>query len=75
MDFDASRAQLNQPDLFKRFRVPDRGQPLREAGLKPDDLLLVFERGGAQRALTVKQMIYHHLAQGTLAEQPYLITF
>ncbi len=75
MTFDASRASLKSPDFFRRFRVSGNGKPLGNAGLKPQTQLLVFERGGKRRALLRHQMIYHHVAQGELAGEPYLITF
>ncbi len=68
MTFDAKRAMLKGPDMFSRFRTP-------ETGLNPKEQLLVFERGGEQRALILNQMAYHHVAQGELAGEPYLVTF
>jgi len=73
--FDARRAILRGPDQFQRFDVPDEGERLADAGLDADAALLVAERGGESRALIVKQMAYHHLAQGTLAGEPYLVSF
>jgi hypothetical protein len=73
--FDAARAQLKGPDQFKRFRVPDSGESLAAAGLKHDDWLLVAERGGVRRAFFLNHMAYHHVAQGTLAGEPYLVSF
>lgn len=75
MDFDAQRARLSGPDLFPRFRVSGEGTPLESAGLSPDTLLLVFERGGEWRALLQNQMTWHHVAQGELAGEPYVVSF
>jgi hypothetical protein len=75
MDFDASRAMLHEPDDFPRFRVPDRGSPLASAGLSRKEALIIVERGGARRALSLRQMAYHHLAQGELAGEPYAVSF
>ncbi|MEZ4380813.1 MAG: DUF3179 domain-containing (seleno)protein [Nannocystaceae bacterium] len=75
MDFDASRAMLGQPDDFPRFRVPDRGEPLASAGLKPKESLIIVERGGARRALSLRQVAFHHVAQGELAGEPYAVSF
>lgn len=72
---DPTKAMLKGPDFFARFRVPVGGEPLREKKLKPDDLLVVIERGGEDRAFLVSQLAYHHAAQGELAGEPYLITF
>ncbi len=75
MTFDAKRAMLKGPDMFSRFRTPETGVPLASTGLNPKEQLLVFERGGEQRALILNQMAYHHVAQGELAGEPYLVTF
>jgi hypothetical protein len=75
MVFNSDRAILKDPDQFKRFNVIGNGVPLNEANLKSKELLLVFERGGERRALLQKQMMYHHVAQGELASEPYLVTF
>ena len=75
MVFDSERAILKGPDQFKRFNVTNNGVPLNEAHLKPKAVLLVFERVGERRALLQKQMVYHHVAQGELAGEPYLVSF
>ncbi len=73
--FDAARAQLKEPDMFERFRVPDRGEPLREARLSDDASVMLVERGGETRAFLIHQLTYHHLAQGELAGEPYMVSF
>jgi hypothetical protein len=75
MVFDSNRAILKNPDTFKRFNVTSKAIPLKEAKLNPNEVLLVFERCGERRALLQKQMVYHHLAQGELAGEPYLVSF
>lgn len=75
MTFDVERATLKTPDHFRRFRILGNGTPLHSAGLKQRAQLLVFERGGQRRALLRDQMSYHHVAQGELAGEPYLVTF
>ncbi len=75
MTFDADRAIFKGPDQFERFRVEGPGKPLGEARLKPDEDLLVFERQGVRQALIAHQMAYHHLAQGFVASEPYLVSF
>ncbi len=75
MDFDISRAKFLKPDGFPRFRVPKSGEPLAKAGLKPKESLIIVERGGLRRALGLRQMAFHHFAQGELAGQPYLVSF
>ena len=75
MVFDSERAILKGPDQFKRFNVTGNGVPLNETNLKPKDVLLIFERAGERRALLQKQMVYHHVAQGELAGEPYIVSF
>ena len=75
MVFDSDRATLKGPDTFKRFNISGNGIPLNKANLKPKEVLLVFERAGERRALLQKQMVYHHVAQGELAGEPYLVSF
>ncbi len=73
--FDLSRASLGGPDRFQRFLPGDRSEPLARAGLAPDTLLIVLEREGQRRALLVSDMIYHHVAQGELAGEPWAVSF
>jgi len=75
MEFHASRARYSGPDQFPRFRITGEGTSLREAGLSPKALLLVYERAGQRRALLVNQMTWHHVAQGELAGEPYVVSF
>lgn len=61
---------------FKPFRPkPSDGILLREANLSANLDLITFERNGQQRALIMREMAYHHICQGELAGEPYLITF
>jgi hypothetical protein len=61
--------------FFKPFSVPSHGLSLAETNLHPYEELIVFERGGMKRALLAREMTYHHVAQGELAGEPYLISF
>lgn len=92
-EFDAKRALLRKPDLFRRF-LPGPSEFLLSAltsnegeiagtrsaeggpvAVADDDVVLVLERGGHRRGLLARQMGYHHVAQGELAGEPYLVTF
>jgi hypothetical protein len=75
MEFDVSRARLKAPDMFARYRAPEKGVALSRAGLGADTELIVFERAGKKRALIKHQMAYHHVAQGELGSEPYVVTF
>ena len=48
---------------------------LADAGLKPSQELMAFERGGQRRALITLEMAYHHICQGELAGEPYMVTY
>ncbi len=74
---DRSKANIKAKGFrFEPFRPSEQhAQPLRTAGFKPDRNLLVFERGGTRRAVTLHDATYHHVIQGTLAGQPYLVSF
>lgn len=75
MDFDASRARLKGPDWFPRFRVPEGVGRLAEADLDPDTQILLAQRGGETITFLVEQLAFHHVAQGRLAGEPYVVAF
>lgn len=60
---------------FKPFQVPLQGVALSSLDLPGDLELITFGRGGSMRALIAREMAYHHVAQGELAGQPYLVSF
>ena len=74
-DFDVGRARLKHPDLFQRFTATGTGTALKGLGLNKKKSLLVFQRNAERRALIGDQMLYHHVAQGELAGEPYVISF
>ncbi len=59
---------------FKPFR-PESPQPLGGTHLSPDEDLMVMEKEGKRYAFILRQMAYHHLAQGDLNGAPYLVSF
>jgi hypothetical protein len=77
-NFDSSRARLSKKDMFQRFVV--KGSESLEIAVKEkkiggDDQILIVERNGERLAFSISQIAYHHIAQGKLAGQPYLVTF
>ena len=74
MSFDAKRASLRGPDMFRRFRVPEKNDALVRAQLPSSEPVLMVERGGKHLAFLAAEMVYHHVAQGELAGLPYLVT-
>ena len=73
-EFDLSSAVLQDKPAIEPFAVPDRGRPLQAAALKPAEGLLLIERGGIVKTFLLKQMVYHHIAHGEIAGEPYLIS-
>jgi len=60
---------------FEPFQVPAQGVSLSSLNLPPDLELITLARGGAIRALVAREMAYHHVAQGELASEPYMVSF
>ena len=74
-EFDLSLARLHGKARFRPLAAPDRGEALAKAGLDPDEALLLLARRGAVKTFLLKQMTYHHVAQGEVKGEPYLISF
>ena len=68
------QALLGESDSFPRFVVAHT-EPLRDAQLDPKDDLLIARRGDESTAFSVNQLAFHHVAQGTLAGQPFAIIY
>jgi len=60
---------------FEPFQVPSQGISLASLNLSLDLELITFSRGGLLRALVAREMAYHHVAQGELCGQPYMVSF
>jgi hypothetical protein len=78
--FDISRARLMKKELFKRFRVENENihrltNLLDKNKISLLDELLVVERNDQRLAFLVSQIAYHHVAEGKLAGEPYLVAF
>lgn len=74
---DRSRRRIAKKGFeFEPFR-PKKSHEMPLSELVENGLqeLMVFERGGERRALLLSEMVYHHVCQGELAGEPYLVTF
>jgi hypothetical protein len=60
---------------FEPFQVPTQVVSLSCLRLPPDLELIIFTRGGLTRALVAREMAFHHVAQGELGGQPYMVSF
>ena len=77
MEIDRSRLLIlaKKDFLFEPFRFPNQSIRLDKTQLESDAELIVVERGGLYRAFLAREMAYHHVAQGELAGEPYLVSF
>ena len=77
-DFDPDRAMLSDAPMFDAF-YPTEYEPLSRArgdGRVDDDTaLLVLKQGGSTLTFLTMQMSYHHIAQGDLAGEPWMVSF
>ena len=74
---DRSKMKIQKKGFqFEPFRPNHTHEiKLADAKLKDTQELLVFERGGQHRAVLLPEAAYHHVIQGELAGEPYLVSF
>lgn len=76
--FDTERALFWAEPNFVPLRDPE-WRPLRTVRrareVADDTPVIVFEAGGQTLALVSSQMSYHHVAQGDMAGEPWMVTF
>lgn len=76
--FDPDRAMLGERPNFDAFRVSETrslADALKDGAVQRETPLMVMQREGATFALITTQMAYHHVAQGNLMGEPWLVTF
>lgn len=76
--FDPDRAMLGERPNFDAFRVSETrslADALNDGAVETTTPLMVMQRDGATLALITTQMAYHHVAQGNLMGEPWLVTF
>ena len=75
-EIDRSKTQVKKSGCqFEPFEVPRKGKRLSDLKLSGDLELIRVERNGEQRLLVVREMAYHHVAQGELSGEPFLANF
>ncbi len=78
-DFDIDRAYQVDSTVYAPFRVKNTRPLLRsleEGELDGQTSLLVMDHPEAGRlALVTDQMAYHHVAQGEIAGEPWMVSF
>lgn len=76
--FDAERAILKTEDMFKPFNVSKTqhlGTALANRHINEDTEILLLNHPDEQIAFIKSEMAYHHVAQGHIAGEPYLVSF
>ncbi len=77
-EFDHSRAILRDSSVFEPFYVEET-IPLREAlssgTLRKDTPLALLQNEAGALTLVMSQLMYHHLAQGEMEGEPWLVSF
>ena len=76
--FDRSRAWLVDSTIFAPFQVTTTTllrDALAKGTLENETNLLVLEERGVRLALVTSQMAYHHVAQGDIAGEPWMVAF
>ena len=77
-EFDPSRAILRDSRVFEPFYVEET-IPLREAlssgKLRKDTPLALLHNEAGLLTLVMSQLMYHHLAQGEMEGEPWLVSF
>jgi hypothetical protein len=78
--FDEGRAYVADSTIYVPFRpTQDDLQSLRtvldDDVLPPDTWLFIMEHEAGRLGLVMDQMAYHHVAQGELRGEPWMVSF
>ncbi len=77
-DFDIDIARIGVGSRFEPFRVSET-EPLRDAmsagKLQGDTRVLVLDHPSGALAFLTDQMAYHHVAQGEIDGEPWMVSF
>ncbi len=76
--FDSSRVMIRDTTFWIPFHVTET-TPLRQAiddgTIGNDTRILIVERGGNRVALVMDQAAYHHVIQGEMNGEPWMVSF
>ena len=77
-DFDIDIARIGLGSRFEPFRVSET-ESLRDAmssgKLQGDTRVLVLDHPAGLLAFLTDQMVYHHVAQGEINGEPWMVSF
>ncbi len=77
-EFAIARARVGAGSRFEPFRVRETrllSDALAAGVVESDTRLLVMEHAAGRLALLTDQMAYHHVAQGDIAGEPWMVSF
>ncbi len=77
-EFDHSRAILSDSGMFTPFYVEETialQEALDNGTLQKDTPLALFHNEAGPLTLVMSQLMYHHLAQGEMEGEPWLVSF
>ena len=75
--FDSGRATLRDKEIFPPFYVEETiplSEALKRNEVRKDTHLMVIERKTKTLALLTKHMIYHHVAQGEIDGEAWMVS-
>lgn len=76
-EFDLNRATLRDKNIFPPLYVGTAislRHALKRGSVRADDHLMITGRNDWMLALLTKQMVYHHVAQGEIAGEPWMVS-
>ena len=77
-DFDIDIARIGVGSRFEPFRVSE-SEPMREAvsagKLQGDTRVLILDHPAGVLGFLTDQMAYHHVAQGEIDGEPWMVSF
>ena len=77
-EFDDRRALLLRKDIFAPYHVTSTSllrDALSRGDLPEEAPVVVVECGAATLVLLTQQLLYHHVAQGELAGEPWMVSY
>ena len=78
VDFDIDVARIGLGSRFEAFVVESLeplADALRNGKVQKDTRLLVSHHPAGRVALLTDQLTYHHVAQGSIAGEPWMVSF
>jgi hypothetical protein len=77
-EFDSSRAILRDSSIFEPFYVEETvplRQALEDGTLEKHTPLALMDHPDGRLTLVMSQLMYHHLAQGEINGEPWMVSF